>query len=86
MTPERRREIWRNASRRYYRGTPLPPIKSLRERLLEWFEAAPPGECLSAVDVSVKFGVTLRYARNTLSVLKAEGAIQRETVWRKAQP
>lgn len=61
------------------RGKLLSP--ELRVQLGRWFESFP-GEMLSAQDVALKFGVSIRHARNELSILKNEGVIVRETVWR----
>lgn len=56
----------------------------LRPRLIDWFKSAPPGETITSRDVAVKFGVSYRYAKNTLSILKAEGLVENESVWRIA--
>jgi hypothetical protein len=54
---------------------------SLRARLDTFFESNPT-EMLAAKDVALKFNVSLRYARNALSILKNEGALERVTCWR----
>jgi DNA-binding transcriptional ArsR family regulator len=55
----------------------------LPNQLADWFTTeGRSGEFLSASDVAVKFGVTLRYARNALSKLRQAGLVERETVWR----
>lgn len=78
----RRLRLHREAQQRHRRGIRLERTPGLRRRLVEWFECAGPADCLSASDVSIKFGVSIRYARNVLSELRAERFIQRETVWR----
>jgi hypothetical protein len=68
--------------------TPSPgaaPIVGNLRSLLRDFFTANPHEWLTPQDVAAKYGVTVETARTTLSVLKGEGLISRETVWHATQ-
>lgn len=54
------------------------PGEGLRPRMLAWFEANP-GEMMDEQTAALKFDVTRRYARNMLSILKAEGVVGKIT-------
>jgi DNA-binding IclR family transcriptional regulator len=52
----------------------------LRSRLIAYFEANPL-DTLTSDDIAIKFGVPKRSVQTMLSTLKAEGVLQRNTVW-----
>lgn len=56
-------------------------ITGLRPKLIQWLEQHP-GEIIHERQVAEMFGVNRRYARNMLSILKAEGVAEKLTGFR----
>lgn len=59
--------------------------RSFKRDLAKFFEDNP-FEILSAQDAATKFGVSLRAAQVTLSLLGGEGLVKHETLWSAKEP